>query len=103
VSGSIELRRHRPFFEAWTIWGAFSPVAFDEARAELTWRNSAGNIGADVRGAWRAYGETNAGLESTPLKTGRMASRGRRRVAAKESLAAPRGLRRGHRIRRFAE
>ena len=69
VAGSVELRRHRPFFDAWTIWGAFSPVAFDEARAELTWRNTAGNIGVDVRGAWRAYGETNAGLESTPLRT----------------------------------
>ena len=23
-------RRYRPFFELWTIWGAFNPVGFDE-------------------------------------------------------------------------
>ena len=31
---SIEARRFRPFFELWTIWGAFSPVGFDEGRLQ---------------------------------------------------------------------
>ena len=67
-TGSLEARRHRPFFEAWTIWGAFSPVAFDEASATVSWRNRSGSVGADVRGARRRYGESSAGLESVPLK-----------------------------------
>jgi hypothetical protein len=68
TTASIEARRHRPYFEAWTIWGAFSPVAFDELRATADWRNTAGSLGVDVRGARRRYDETQAGLESTPLR-----------------------------------
>lgn len=67
--GSLEAVRHRPFFDAWTIWGAFSPVAYDEARASVAWRSASGSWGADVRGAWRAYDDAEEGLESTPLKT----------------------------------
>lgn len=70
ITASVEARRHRPFFEAWTIWGAFSPVAFDEARATLAWRNGSGSLGFDARGARRRYDETNAGLETAPLKEG---------------------------------
>lgn len=68
VTGTLEARRHRPFFESWTIWGAFSPVAFDEVSATVSWRNRVGSLGADIRGARRRYDETNAGLETTPLK-----------------------------------
>ena len=68
VTASLEASRHRPFFEAWTIWGAFSPVAFDEVRATADWRNRTGVLGLSLRGASRRYGETNAGLESTPLR-----------------------------------
>ena len=69
-AASLEGRRFRPFFEAWTIWGAFSPVAFNEVRVEVSWRNQPGFLSVDARGAWRRYDETNAGLESTPLKDG---------------------------------
>jgi hypothetical protein len=69
-SASVQGRRFRPFFEAWTIWGAFSPVAFGELRGEVTWRNLPGWLSIDARGAWRQYDETNAGLESQPLKDG---------------------------------
>jgi hypothetical protein len=65
---SVEARRHRPFFEAWSIWGAFSPVAFDEARATIAWRSASGALGVDARGSRRRYHETNAGLDATPLK-----------------------------------
>jgi hypothetical protein len=44
LSATLEARRHRPFFEAWTIWGAFSPVAFDEARAGVSWRRATGSL-----------------------------------------------------------
>jgi hypothetical protein len=68
LTASVEGRRHRPFFDRWTIWGAFSPVPFDELRATGDWRNPTGSLGVDVRGAWRRYGETLAGLESQPLE-----------------------------------
>ncbi|HEY5546957.1 MAG TPA: hypothetical protein VIK50_12970 [Gemmatimonadaceae bacterium] len=68
LTASVEARRHRPFFEAWTIWGVFSPVAFDEARATLAWRSASGALGLDARGGRRRYDETSGGLESTPLK-----------------------------------
>ena len=68
-SGTLEARRHRPFFEAWTIWGAFSPVPFNEGRAILGWHDRSGRISADVSGAWRSYDESRAGLQSAPLRT----------------------------------
>ena len=70
ISASAGARRFRPFFEAWTIWGAFSPVAFDELRGSVGWRSRAGSLALDARGSWRKYDETNAGLESQPLKDG---------------------------------
>jgi hypothetical protein len=68
IAVSAQARRHRPFFDAWTIWGAFSPVAFDELRAGAGWRHPTGVLGVDVRAAWREYDETEEGLESDPLK-----------------------------------
>lgn len=68
VAGSIEARRHRPFFEAWSIWGAFSPVSFDELRATADWNSASRSLRVDARAARRRYGETDAGLESTPLR-----------------------------------
>jgi hypothetical protein len=68
VTGGLEVRRYRPFFEAWTIWGAFSPVAFDELQATAGWRAASGALALDVRGARRRYEETHAGLESVPLR-----------------------------------
>jgi hypothetical protein len=65
---SLEARRHRPFFEAWTIWGAFSPVPFDEVRGVVDWRSVSGNLGVDLRAGRRRYGATDAGLESTPIR-----------------------------------
>ncbi len=68
-SATLEARRHRPFFESWTIWGAFSPVGFDEARATVGWHDRATRLSLDASGGWRRYDETNAGLESNPLRT----------------------------------
>ena len=68
LSASAELRRHRPFFEAWTIWGVFSPVAFDEARGTLDWRSADGRRGLTVRGSRREYDETGEGFSATPLR-----------------------------------
>lgn len=42
--GTVEARRYRPFFDLWTIWGAFSPVPFRSVR---------GNAAVEpIRGLW---------------------------------------------------
>ena len=64
----VEARRSRPFFELWTIWGAFSPVPFDEGRAQVAWGSRGGALGADVYGAYRKYHEAEAGLETPALR-----------------------------------
>ena len=69
MSAIVDVRRHRPFFEWWTIWGAFSPVAFDEARMIVGWRAANGRLSLDASGGYRQYDETSAGLESAPLRT----------------------------------
>lgn len=61
--GSLEVRHSRPYFDLWTIWGAFAPVGFDEARATATWRAREHPFTASVRGAYRKYGDTEAGLD----------------------------------------
>ncbi len=65
---SIEARRFRPFFELWTIWGAFSPVGFDEGRLQASWRNVAQTWSLDIHGAKRRWQETDAGLDFDPLR-----------------------------------
>jgi hypothetical protein len=51
----LELRRYRPYFELWTIWGAFSPVGFDEARAGVTWSTAPGRLLLRGDAAYRKY------------------------------------------------
>jgi hypothetical protein len=68
ASATLELRRHRPFFESWTIWGAFAPVGFDEARAIVGWRDQRARISLDVSGGWRQYDAANTGLATNPLR-----------------------------------
>jgi hypothetical protein len=51
-----ELRRHRPYFETWTIWGAFSPLGFDEARGGATWAEGGGKLILRGEATYRRYG-----------------------------------------------
>jgi hypothetical protein len=67
-SGTLELRRHRPFFEWWTIWGAFTPVGFDEARATLGWHSKDARLSVDASAARRRYDDAGTGLTSMPLR-----------------------------------
>ncbi len=66
---SLEARRHRPFFELWTIWGAFAPVGFDEGRAELGWRGAQQRLQLSAHGAFRRYDDTGAGVDFLPLRS----------------------------------
>lgn len=63
VAASVEVRRSRPYFDLWTIWGAFAPVGFDEARASLDWRPGKGPLAFTARGGFRQYAATDAGLD----------------------------------------
>lgn len=67
-AAAAELRRYRPFFELWTIWGAFSPVGYGEGSGMLAW-GEADRLGVRLTGAWRSYDQANAGLESSLLRT----------------------------------
>lgn len=69
VEGGAEVRRSRPFFELWTIWGAFAPVGFDEARADLTWRGLDDALQVGAHGAYRQYDDTDAGVGFLPLRS----------------------------------
>jgi hypothetical protein len=57
-----EARRYNPYFELWTIWGAFSPVGFDEARSGVTWASRDSRLLGRIEASWRRYGnaETDA-------------------------------------------
>ncbi len=57
---SGELRSYRPFFELWTIWGAFSPVGYDEFRARVDWTAPTGKVSAYAYSSRREYEDTHA-------------------------------------------
>jgi hypothetical protein len=59
---SAEVRRYRPYFELWTIWGAFSPVGFDEGRLDLTWATARGDLILRGEASYRSYDDT--GMET---------------------------------------
>jgi len=59
LRASGEVRKYAPFFELWTIWGAFSPVGYEEARARLDWTSPTGRLAARAYGTYRVYGDTD--------------------------------------------
>ncbi len=69
VELAVEARRHRPFFELWTIWGAFAPVAFGEARLMATWMSSDAAWSTTLSSGARRYEDPGTGLASAPLRT----------------------------------
>jgi hypothetical protein len=64
----VQARRYLPHFELWTIWGAFSPVGFDEARFWIGWRSARAHLHLDGGGAWRRYDEPDAGAAFVGLE-----------------------------------
>lgn len=73
ITRSVELvaegRHSTPFFPLWTIWGAFSPVGFDEGRLDARWTTLGARLTLTGRGAYRSYQETDAGVASLALRT----------------------------------
>jgi len=58
--GSLEVRKYVPFFELWTIWGAFSPVGFNEASGRLDWMAASGRFSGHAYASRRQYENTDA-------------------------------------------
>jgi len=57
------VRQYRPYFDLWTIWGAFSPVPYHAVSAAAwvrPWR------GVEVRGRWERYAYSGTETQ-TPL------------------------------------
>jgi len=59
-------RRYRPYFELWTIWGFFSPVAYREAEVRVNWAAHS-SVDLFALGAYRRYQDHNASI--TPWGT----------------------------------
>ena len=66
--GTFTARHYAPFFDLWTIWGAFSPVGFDEYGGDLRWAAKSGALALGANGAYRSYDDTHTGLASLPLR-----------------------------------
>jgi hypothetical protein len=67
LHAAIEARRHEPYFDLWTIWGAFTPVGFTEGSLRLDWAAGPG-LRFDASGAYRDYAETYAGTRFAPIE-----------------------------------
>jgi hypothetical protein len=65
LRASAEVKTYTPFFELWTIWGAFSPVGFDEARLRMDWMSPTGRLSARAYGSYRQYGDTHTGDQAS--------------------------------------
>jgi len=63
------LRRYRPFFELWTIWGAFSLVGFTEGGLETRWRGERTGLTAGVNLARRTYDDTSLSGTFGPIRS----------------------------------
>jgi hypothetical protein len=62
------LRRYLPFFEYWTIWGVFSPVAYHEAEVRAGWQAMPG-LALWGSTAYRSYAEHHTQTFARPLET----------------------------------
>jgi hypothetical protein len=60
VAASAFVRHHRPFFDLWTIWNAFSPVGFDEGGLRAQWRPGGSGMMVETWSAYRQYEEAGA-------------------------------------------
>jgi hypothetical protein len=63
LSATLGARRYRPHFDLWTIWGAFSPVAYRAVHGAVTFTASPQ---IDVRGRYERYRYEDAEA-ATPL------------------------------------
>lgn len=67
-SAAVEARRYRPYFDLWTIWGAFNPIGFSEAIASTQWQSDGGSASVRIGGGVRRYGDDDGGVEFDRLR-----------------------------------
>ena len=65
---TAEARHYTPFFELWTIWGAFNPVGFNEGRLSLAWSEPSLGLRLQAGAARRVYEEPNAGPVNSGIR-----------------------------------
>jgi hypothetical protein len=68
IIGGIEGVHSTPFFPLWTIWGVFSPVGYDELRADARWHSRDDALSVSLSGGYRRYGDTHTGVGFLPLR-----------------------------------
>jgi hypothetical protein len=69
ITAHGQVRTYKPFFELWTIWGAFSPVAFTEVSGGASWSRPALGLTLGGDAGWRRYGDTDAGADFLPMRS----------------------------------
>jgi hypothetical protein len=69
ISSRVEYRHYVPYFDLWTIWGAFSPVGCDEGTAKLNWAAPDARLALGLSGGYRQYENTYTGVAWLPLRT----------------------------------
>ncbi|MHB1862004.1 MAG: hypothetical protein ACYCVL_03450 [Gemmatimonadaceae bacterium] len=87
-------RRHRPYFDLWTIWGAFGAVGFVEGGAGASWHSADGALRVEGEGSRRHYLNTDAEVAFAPLRANGWAlnASGAVRLAPRWTLDAQYGL-----------
>jgi hypothetical protein len=60
-------RRYVPYFELWTIWGFFSPVAYNELETLASWR-ARPRLTAWASAGWRRYADAQAPVVLSQLE-----------------------------------
>ncbi len=68
VSPSVEGRHYQPYFELWTIWGAFAPVGYEEASASAFWSDRGDRFSLRLSGGRRTYAAATGGVATLPLR-----------------------------------
>jgi len=66
---SAQIRHYVPFFELWTVWGAFSPVGYDEGRLTASWTTGDQRVRIEADGDYRQYGNTDAAVSFLSLRS----------------------------------
>ncbi len=87
-------RRHKPYFDLWTIWGVFGAVGFVEGGAGASWRSADGALSIDGQASRRHYLDTGVEVGFAPIRsTGwSFSTSGAMRLAPKWNLNAQYGL-----------
>jgi len=60
-------RRYMPYFELWTIWGLFNPVAYHEGQLRASW-SATPDLGLQVGAGARTYDDTGTDPILGPLE-----------------------------------